>query len=45
MDFLVALGTDRNLFSVQPLEYGVDAYWFFRTSFANMANMVHFYLL
>ena len=45
MDFLVAFSTDRNLFAVQQLEYGIDADWFFRTRFTNMADMVHFYLL
>jgi len=45
MDLLVASGTDRNLFSVQQLEDGVDAYWFFHTRFPNMADMVHFNLL
>jgi len=45
MDFLVALGTDRNLFSVQQLEDGVDAYWFFCARFPNMADMMHLYLL
>ncbi len=45
MDLLMAFDTDRNLFSVQQLEYGVDAYWFFGTRFTNMTDMVHFYLL
>jgi len=45
MDLLMALGTDRNLFSVQQLEDGVDAGWFFRAGFPNMTDMVHFHLL
>ena len=45
MGLLVALGTDRKLFSVERPKNRVDTYGFLFPYFANMTDMVHFHSL
>src|SRR6266581_7786023 len=45
MGLLMALGTDRKLFSVERPKNRVDTYGFLFPYFANMTDMVHFHLL
>ena len=45
MGLFVALGTDRQLFSVERPQNRVDTYEFLFPYFANMTDMVHFHSL
>src|SRR5260221_12416010 len=45
MGLLVALGSGRELFSVERPKNRVDTYGFLFPYFANMTDMVHFHLL
>ena len=45
MGLFVALGTDRELFSVERPQNRVETYEFLFPYFANMTDMVHFHSL